>query len=395
MGLALKRSDSPITRSIQSDLSVTVVRDAAGLSGHVPAWERLCASSPDRNVFYEPWMLLPAIEQLGAGVDFYFVLVYATTSNPRPGRDELVGFFPLHLTGNFRGFPVKHFRLWQHQYCFLCTPLVSAVRHGDCLAVFFDWLATAAPPASWMKFNWIDGDGEFSRHLHACAAARQLRTYSAYKFNRALFRHGSAFEDYLKQSISGDHLREIRRKEKHLQQQGRIEYRTLDRHGNVEAWLAQFIELEASGWKGREGSALNSDSHSRAFFLQVIREAFRNDRLIMQGLFLEGKPVAQYCALKSGQGAFAFKRAYDEAYARYSPGMLLEIERLRHLCQRQDIAWVDSCASSDSFHTRLWRERKVIESLLCPTGRSGGVLLLRTLAYWKQLRLLLKRHRAA
>ena len=43
------------------------------------------------------------------------------------------------------------------------------------------------------------------------------------------------------------------------------------------------------------------------------------------------RAIAMKCNLRAGDGAVAFKIAYDEAYARFSPGVLLEIEQIERL----------------------------------------------------------------
>jgi hypothetical protein len=57
-------------------------------------------------------------------------------------------------------------------------------------------------------------------------------------------------------------------------------------------------------------------------------------------------------------GSFSFKIAFDEDYARFSPGVLIQIENLRILA-RPDIGWMDSCAVADhSMINSLWGERR-------------------------------------
>jgi hypothetical protein len=59
-------------------------------------------------------------------------------------------------------------------------------------------------------------------------------------------------------------------------------------------------------------------------------------------------------------GAFLFKTAYDEDYARFSPGVLLQIENL-DLLERDGVAWVDSCAAENHpMIDALWTERRPI-----------------------------------
>jgi len=57
-------------------------------------------------------------------------------------------------------------------------------------------------------------------------------------------------------------------------------------------------------------------------------------------------------------GAYSFKTAFDEDYARFSPGMLLQLENLT-LIERPDIYWADSCAvEGHPMIERLWRDKR-------------------------------------
>src|SRR4051812_46106347 len=71
--------------------SVVRVRDPKELASHVPAWEELCAHLAEPNVFYEPWMLLPAIECLGSACPLEFVLIFAQEPNRPSTAARLMG----------------------------------------------------------------------------------------------------------------------------------------------------------------------------------------------------------------------------------------------------------------------------------------------------------------
>ena len=59
-------------------------------------------------------------------------------------------------------------------------------------------------------------------------------------------------------------------------------------------------------------------------------------------------------------GAFSYKTTYDETYARFSPGVLLQCENLLML-DRADIAWTDSCAAQGHpMIDHIWRERRAL-----------------------------------
>src|SRR6266699_7109311 len=68
--------------------SVVVVRDLRGLTGFIPDWEELASRALEPNVFYEHWMLLPALEAYG-GKDLAVLLVSADRAGVRPGAQSL------------------------------------------------------------------------------------------------------------------------------------------------------------------------------------------------------------------------------------------------------------------------------------------------------------------
>jgi hypothetical protein len=101
---------------------------------------------------------------------------------------------------------------------------------------------------------------------------------------------------------------------------------------------------------------------------------------MMLGLRLAGKWIALKCNFLSGEGSFAFKIAYDEDYARFSPGTLLELENIRRFHARPGLRWMDSCAEPDHFMVnRLWVDRRGLADLVTTTGRATGDLIVSSL----------------
>ena len=97
---------------------------------------------------------------------------------------------------------------------------------------------------------------------------------------------------------------------------------------------------------------------------------------MLLGLFLDDRPLALKCNFLSGDGGFAFKIAFDEAYRAFSPGFLLEVENVRRLHQRPEVRWMDSCADAQhAMINRLWPGRRTMATVLFATGRAPGELL--------------------
>ena len=98
---------------------------------------------------------------------------------------------------------------------------------------------------------------------------------------------------------------------------------------------------------------------------------------MMLALRIDGKAIAAKLNFLVGNGGYSFKIAYDEQLERYSPGVLLELENIRRLHARSDLAWMDSLAvPQHSMIERLWPGRAGFASLLIAPGRLAGRVLL-------------------
>jgi CelD/BcsL family acetyltransferase involved in cellulose biosynthesis len=87
--------------------------------------------------------------------------------------------------------------------------------------------------------------------------------------------------------------------------------------------LGQFYELEAAGWKGHEGSAIQCSSETRAFYDQIAREAAARGYLRLYSLEVNGSMVAGAFGVTTEGCSYPMKIAYDEGLRRCGPGQLM------------------------------------------------------------------------
>lgn len=377
----LRRSVFPLERRVESEaaasdfkLWVRVVTNPAELAEHAVAWEELARNAIEPNVFYEPWMLIPAAKLFSTDGDLRFVFIYGS-DQARPHESPVMcGMFPLERISDHRGIPVSVFRFWKHDYCFLCTPLVRSDAARECLETFLSWLSDA--PAHLMEFSFIAGDGPISGLLIDLFSERRSLTFQSEAFTRAVLRPSQDEHGYIRASLAGRRIKDLRRCERQLAAAGNVEYCALDRDGDLLQWIDEFARLEAAGWKGRAGTAIAQRAADLEFFHRAALGAFERGQLMMLALRFEGKPVAMKCNFLSGDGSFAFKIAFDESFARFSPGVLLELENIHRVHSDRRIEWMDSCAAAQhAMINRLWRERRVIQTTLMGTGGRLGSLV--------------------
>ena len=93
-------------------------------------------------------------------------------------------------------------------------------------------------------------------------------------------------------------------------------------------------------------------------------------------LKLDGRPIAATILLFSGDRAWFWKTAYDENYARFSPGVLLALELTEALGRDRSIALVDSCAVADHpMIDHLWRGRIEVADWIVPLADARSAVL--------------------
>ena len=119
-------------------------------------------------------------------------------------------------------------------------------------------------------------------------------------------------------------------------------------------------------------TALASNEADREFFVQSVATAHRRGRLDLTFLRLDGRTLAAKCCFLAPPGAFAFKIAFNEDYAKCAPGILLAAELIQRFHTRPGIRWMDSCAEADSFLNSLWIDRKTMQTVAVATGKWSG-----------------------
>jgi hypothetical protein len=137
------------------------------------------------------------------------------------------------------------------------------------------------------------------------------------------------------------------------------------------------MKIEASGWKGRRGTALIQDAGDANFIRRATVTLAETGQCEVVTLRAGDTPVAAGIVLRHQDRAFYFKIGVDERFAKFSPGVQLTLELTRHLCADGAIATADSTASPDHpMIDAIWRGRLAIADVLIPLRRHDPVVSL-------------------
>jgi len=120
--------------------------------------------------------------------------------------------------------------------------------------------------------------------------------------------------------------RNLRRAERRLGELGEVRFEVVTTGTRLKQALEVFYRLEASGWKGRNGTAVAQCSQAKRFYDGLVDRA----EVWIPILTVCGDPVAAYVLRVSGHNIFALKTGYDQTYSKYAPGLLLTSRVIRY-----------------------------------------------------------------
>jgi CelD/BcsL family acetyltransferase involved in cellulose biosynthesis len=314
-------------------------------------WRDLAAHALEPNVFYEPAFALAA----GAvfGQDVGAVLVWSG-EEPR----KLLGFFPARVVGRRYGLPLPVLEAWTHPYAPLGTPLVAREAAEPVISAWLSYLAADTSRPGLLRLPLIVEDGHFAIALDAVLRRLQMPSADLARHSRPQLVPGDDRAAYLEQAVSAHRHRELRRSIRRLADLGALLFTAGGARETIDKEIEDFFALEAAGWKGAAGTAAARHDELRGFMKTAVRALGAEGKVAINRILLDGRAIAATITLKSGDGAWYWKTAYDEALARFAPGVLLSAALTEDLAENAAIAHTDSCAGpGNPILDNLWRER--------------------------------------
>lgn len=182
--------------------------------------------------------------------------------------------------------------------------------------------------------------------------------------------------DHYYNSISSRRRSDFRRVRRRLEDRGEVSVDirkpTLD---ILPGLMDEAFRVESSGWKGRRGSGLTTNTKLRNFFSSYAVRACQLGILQLCFLRVSGQPIATQIAVQHGNRWWVLKIGFDEAWADYSPGMQLTMDTVRHAFE-SGLSGYEFLGSSEAW-LRIWTRQEHIYTSLgyYPRTLSGTTAL--------------------
>ena len=348
--------------------------NAAATDASRAGWTALAADAAEPNAFYAPAMLGAALDHLATATHVRMMEAHAD--------GQLIGLLPVTITPRHGRLPIACVANWMHEHCFFGAPLI---RRGHEMAAWRSLLAQL-DAAQWaphfLHLRGLDAAGTNAAVLEALCVEQQRHRREVHRYDRAMLRSDLSAQDYWDKQVRAKKRKEIRRLQKRLDEQGHVAQSQLTDRAALDRWCGDFLALEASGWKGQEGTALSCAPAEAAFFRAACAAAFDMGQLHFLRIDLNDRAIAMLVNFRHGEGAFSYKIAFDEELGRFSPGVLIEIANLHAVQDDPAIEWMDSCAAADHpMIDSLWAERRSIVQYRIALHGQGLTRLRRATAF--------------
>jgi CelD/BcsL family acetyltransferase involved in cellulose biosynthesis len=332
----------------------------------VAGWRKLAEHAIEPNAYYLPdWEL--AVNATAPGrTDVSALSAFSDT--------RLTGLMPVVPLARAAKIPLPALAS-AHPYGTLCTPLIDRDAPEDAAQRLMQ--AARDSGARALLLREVALDGATMQAFHTVLRGEGLRARILNWHLRASLDATRDADDLLREALSGKKLKELRRQRHRLAEHGEVRFEIARKPQDVTASLESFLKLEASGWKGKRGTALAQVAGDAAFIRRAMPALAQAGQCEIVTLLAGDTPIASGLVLRHQTRAFYFKLGVDERFAKYSPGVQLTLDLTRHLCADPTIASADSTASPDHpMINPIWRNRFAIGDVLIPLANDRMVTLI-------------------
>jgi len=353
-----------------------------------PQWGQLISRMGQVRFFQHPdWYRALFDSALADPDESLFVTVY--------DGPDLVGLFPLHIDNVCTfGAKINTINLCHHLgHMLLADCIIDDSRECTWLIPsLLRWLHQERP-VSWdvLTLDKVPQRSASYRLLSAAPASMVVPDITGASASSAHVPTES--EDAALGPVSSSFKRNLRRLAKRAEETAPLRYGVYDTLPQLELAFPQFLEVEASGWKGSSsiGRAIAQDEKLETFYYKLMQWFGARGQCIINQLIHGDTVVASQFGLLVGGTYSVLKIGYSEDHAWFAPGNLAMERTIRWCCARPDVHELSFVTCPSWSH--LWKpQQEAVSSfrIFNPTikGRllRGGLHTKRWYDKWRRRR---------
>jgi len=325
------------------------IEDATG--EFLDLWRKLGLASSSPNIYLMPEFMLPVLQHLENDIAPKFAAVW----NDNHTTILALGIFN-ELPPSWQ-YPYWRLDAVKSKHSFQTGLLLRSGSEREALDYMLDNMLDGS--CRGISFRELRENSILHRQLQQAAYRRGLNWVIDKRYQRASLTVGNG--DCWRSYVSSSRHKNLRRARNRLGDINIVETRLLFGDDISDATVEHFLRLESLGWKA--SSSLLSTQEESVFFKEMTDACRSRGLLWFCELLIGGKVIASTANFCIGDAGFAFKIGMDPAYAKYSPGYLVEYGFLE-ASENNDfpLREIESGAQAGSHIEALWPGRVPIVS---------------------------------
>jgi len=315
-------------------LRVEAHRGLEGLDALAEPWRHVQGRVGRPRFFhYRRWWrsYLEALESRPDSISFYLLRE----------QGEPVAIVPLQRIVNRRfGLSVREWRLPRHVHMPLGDVLCARDASMTKILEALSGALSKREDGSWdvLAFEEVLGESKLSRQAGARPASALVT--SSRSCDQVVC-SGSYRE--MTAGFSRNFRSNLNKARHKLERESGVEFDRVSGAPELMRCFEELLELEASGWKGREGrgTAIKLQPELVRFYRSLLERFGRDDMAVINCLRLRGELIAGQLCLRDEDTLYILKLAYAEDRARLAPGNMLLEWTIREGIERQTHRYVN------------------------------------------------------
>lgn len=313
------------------------------------------------NAFMNPLALKAASDTLFAVVH----VLLAWDHDVEPAR--LVGLWALQERSVMLFWPAL-LEARPYNYAFLSTPVIDPAFAAEVIPAFFAAIKDKPSLSKVVSLKEMDADSLAFAEIRNTIAKDRRANLTLTQSKRPVVSREAGLKN------SGSTRKKLRQDWNRLSALGALEVVNSRSADNVRGAYEQFLNLEARSWKGKEGTAILCNDDDAHFTRRLIGDMAVNGDASVALLRLDGRVIAAQVVMYCGATAYTWKTAFDSAYAKFSPGVLLIDKLTEQLFAGTEVQAIDSCSAETSFMAQLWTGRKNMVDMVVDVGTERSLV---------------------
>jgi len=304
----------------ESVLEVDIVDSLMELDETVSEWDDLLIASRQRSPMLSyAWVTSYIRHRLDDGQSWFVILARVNS--------RLVGILPIVVTPKkILGINRPILSSPNDNHTLGGDILLAENISGEVIQCIIRSVERYSPSYSVLKLSRVVGRSPTASMWPIVSSLRSVKKLNGIGYYYPVI---GDFDKYFS-SFSKKHRGNIRRAFSNLDKQSPLKFSVIRDKEFNSGLFEEFIDLEASGWKGREGSAIRCSKELMGFYQTLAEKLAGSGFLRWEFLRNEsGITLAANLSIQFGSTVTIWKLAYDEEYNKFSPGsqlfkMLLE-----------------------------------------------------------------------